>query len=79
MDFKRHPYHLDLFIDAVGKGLLRLDLTESDGYQSVPELREFIDNNYTLVETLPVIKGSKPVRFFLRRSSGANASTTLSR
>jgi hypothetical protein len=47
----------------------RFGLSERDGYESVPELREFVDNNYTLVETLPVIKGSKPVRIFLRKSS----------
>jgi len=68
----------DLFIDAIGRGMLRFDLNESDGYESVPELRDFVDNNYTLVEILPVIKGSKPVRFFLRRSSDSHAPTTLS-
>ena len=67
----------DLFIDAVGRGMLRFDLNESDGYESVPELREFVDSNYTLVETFPIIKGSKPVRFFLRRSSASNAPATL--
>ena len=61
----------DLFIDTVCRGMRRFDMTETDGYESVPELREFVDKNYTLVATLPVIKGSKPVRFFLRRSPAA--------
>ena len=68
----------DLFIDTVCRGMRRFDLTESDGYESVPELHEFIDNNYTLVETLPVIKGSKPVRLFLRRALVPNTSRALS-
>jgi len=66
-----HANPPDLFIDAVCRGMRRFDMTENDSYESVPELREFVDNNYALVATLPVIKGSKPVRFFLRRSPAA--------
>ena len=62
----------DLFVDVVSNAMRRSDFTEEDGYESVPELREFIDDNYTLVETLPVVRGSKPVRFFVRRSSAPN-------
>jgi hypothetical protein len=30
-------------------------------------MRNFIDDDYVLVDQLQVIKGSKPVRFFVRR------------
>jgi hypothetical protein len=64
-DLRSHPP--DLFIDAVGRGMLVFNFTEQDGYELLPDLRKFIDDNYVLVDQQPVIKGSKPVRFFVRR------------
>ncbi len=43
------------------------DWTENDGYESDPELRKFIDENYILVDQLTLVKGAKPVPFFARR------------
>jgi hypothetical protein len=43
--------------------------TEDDGYESDPELRKFIDENYVLVDELTLQPGAKPVRFFARRTA----------
>ena len=62
----------DLFIDAVAKGaFLWPTWTENDGYESNPQLRKFIEDNYVLVDDLALIKGGKPVRFFARRTDNA--------
>ena len=62
----------DLFIDTVAKGaFMWREWTESDGYESNPQLRKFIDDNYVLVDELALVKGAKPVRFFARRTTGA--------
>jgi hypothetical protein len=58
----------DLFIDAVTRdAFMWRDWTENDGYESDPELRKFIDDNYVLIDQLTLVKGAKPVRFFARR------------
>lgn len=58
----------DLFVDTVVKGaFLWRTWTENDGYESDPELRKFVDDNYILVDELTLINGTKPVRFFARR------------
>lgn len=59
----------DLFIDAVSRGTFMWwpQWTEDDGYETIPEVREFIDKDYVLVETLSLKQGAKPVRFFVRR------------
>jgi hypothetical protein len=59
----------DLFIDAVAKGaFLWPTWTDNDGYESNPQLRKFLDDNYVLVEELTLVKDAKPVRFFARRN-----------
>jgi hypothetical protein len=60
----------DLFIDAIRRWD-RFGWTEDDGYESVPQLRKFIEDNYILVDELTLIKGTKPVRFFVRRESAS--------
>ena len=58
----------DLFIDAVAPGaFIWRDWTETDGFESDPQLRKFIEEDYILVDALTLIKGAKPVRFFARR------------
>ena len=65
-DLREHPP--DLFVDAVVPDLLKPDWTQSDGYESDPELRKFIEQNYVLVDQLTLVEGTKPVRFFARRA-----------
>jgi hypothetical protein len=63
-----HANPPDLFIDAVVRGAaIWPQWTENDGYESDPELRKFIDDNYVLVYELVMVKGAKPVRFFALR------------
>jgi hypothetical protein len=58
----------DLFIDAVAPdAFMWRDWTETDGYESDPQLRKFIEDNYILVDELTLVKGAKPIRFFARR------------
>lgn len=60
----------DLFIDAVvPDAFMWHTWTENDGYETDPELRRFIGDNYILVDQLTLVKGAKPVRFFARRES----------
>jgi hypothetical protein len=57
----------DLFIDAVAPGANMWHWTENDGYESDPQLRKFIEDNYILVDRLTLVKGAKAIRFFARR------------
>ena len=58
----------DLFIDAVAPdAFLWRGWTENNGYESDPQLRKFIEDNYILVDELTLVKGAKPIRFFARR------------
>ena len=58
----------DLFIDAVAPdAFMWRGWTENDGYESDPQLRKFIEDNYILVDELTLVKGAKPIRFFARR------------
>ena len=58
----------DLFIDAVAPdAFMWRGWTENDGYESDPQLRKFIEDNYILVDQLTLVKGAKPIRFFARR------------
>ena len=41
--------------------------TENDSYGSDPELREFVEDNYILVDELTLIEGAHSGRFFARR------------
>jgi hypothetical protein len=63
----------DLFIDTVVRGAIMWPFppkwTENDGYESDPELRKFIDDNYVLVDELALQPGAKLVRFFARRTT----------
>jgi hypothetical protein len=64
----------DVFIDAVSRSTFMWnDWTEADGYESMPELRSFVDANYVMVRQVALQPGSKPVRIFARRDlySGA--------
>jgi len=56
----------DLFIDAVAQGAFMWNgqWTENDGYESDPQLRKFIEDNYILVDELRLVRGAKPIRFF---------------
>jgi hypothetical protein len=36
-------------------------------YESDPQLRKFVEDNYILVDELTLVKGAKPIRFFARR------------
>ena len=63
----------DVFIDTVTNGAFMWpDWTESYGYESAPELRDFINENYVLVDTLVLANGLKPVRFFARRTAASD-------
>ncbi len=66
----------DLFIDAVvqGANMWGGNWTEDDGYESDPDLRKFIDDNYVLVDELTLQPGAKPVRFFARRTAADTSS-----
>jgi hypothetical protein len=58
----------DLFIDAVAPDAqMWVNWTENDGYESDPQLRKFVEDSYSLVGQLKLVKGAKPVRFFARR------------
>ena len=61
----------DLFIDAVAPGQILWNWKESDRYESNPELKNYIDDNYVLVDQLALVPGAKPVRFFARRENAA--------
>lgn len=61
----------DMFIDAVAPGAFMWLWNENDGYESAPEVRKFVEDNYLLVEELTLINGAKPVRFFVRCASGS--------
>jgi hypothetical protein len=58
----------DLFVDSVAKGAFMWFWTESDGYESDEELRDFVDRNYVLVDQITLMPKAKPVRFFARRN-----------
>jgi hypothetical protein len=57
----------DVFIDAIAPGPLLWNWSLADGYESDPELRLFVDQNYELVDQLELVPGPKKIRFFLRR------------
>jgi hypothetical protein len=65
-DLRRHPP--DLFIDAVVPDLLEQRWSQNDGYETNPDVKAFINENYQLVDMLTLIEGAKPVRFFVRRT-----------
>jgi len=59
----------DMFIDAVAVGaFLWWDWTANDGYESDPDVRKFVDDNYLPAGQLTLLKGEKPVRFFILRT-----------
>ncbi len=61
----------DLFIDAVAPGAPTWPgWTANDGYESEPQLRKFVEDNYLLVDELTLVIGAKPVRFFARLRTG---------
>ncbi len=57
----------DLFVDSVARGAFMWYWSERDGYESDPELKSFIEQNYVLVGELPLTARARPVRFFARR------------
>ncbi len=58
----------DLFVDAVAPDVFMWrSWTEKDGYESDPQLQQFIENDYKLVDELRLVKGANPIRFFVRR------------
>jgi hypothetical protein len=65
----------DLFIDAVAPdAFMWRDWTENDSYESDPQLRKFIEDNYILVDELRLVKGAKPIRFFARQEPTMSSS-----
>lgn len=62
----------DLFIDAVVPDAFPrwVHWSDSDGYESDPELRHYIDANYVVADQVTLAEGSKPVRFLVRRETG---------
>ena len=65
----------DLFIDSVTSGTATWNTwnwTEDDGYESDEELKKFIQDNYTLVAEVKLVKGARPVRFFAKRTAATN-------
>lgn len=71
IDLRTNPP--DLFIDTVVGGAFLWPWpprwTEEDGFESDPELKRFIGQNYVLIHELALKPGAKPVRFFARRTS----------
>lgn len=45
-----------IFVDAIGKNSLWLQDISSQGHQNFPELKAFIDTNYSLVDTLDDVR-----------------------
>ena len=71
-DLRKKPP--DLFIDAVAPdAFMWPGWTENDGYESDPQVRKFIEDNYILVDELTLVKGAKPIRFFARREPASQA------
>lgn len=64
----------DLFLDAAVPGTIA-GWTSKDGYEADPELKKFINDNYSLVAELPLLTNATPVRFFARNPA-ASASNT---
>jgi hypothetical protein len=65
-DLRKKPP--DLFIDAVAPdAYIWEEWTGNDGYESDPQLRKFVEDNYILVDELTLVQGAKPIRFFGRR------------
>ena len=61
----------DLFIDAVAPGEILWNWTENDAYESNPELKNYIDDKYVLVDEIALKPHAKPVRIFARRDAAA--------
>jgi hypothetical protein len=59
----------DLFVDAATPDTFMWNWTRNDNYESDEELKNFIQANYTPVAELALVKGVRPVRFFLRRAA----------
>lgn len=57
----------DMFIDSATPNAFMWHWTKNDGYESDPELKEFIQENYTLVSELRLVKSARPVRFFAKQ------------
>jgi hypothetical protein len=68
VDLRQKPP--DLFIDAVAPDAVGSPRwTGNYGYESDPQLRKFVEDNYILIDQLTLVKGAKPVRFFARREA----------
>ena len=67
----------DLFVDAIGPGTFKWFWKENYGYESNPELKEYIDRNYDLVDILALRPGKVPVRFFARRGAASQQQAAL--
>jgi hypothetical protein len=70
----------DLFIDAVAPDAFMWSSWKADyGYESDPEVRKFVEDNYILVDELTLVKGAKPVRFLARRDLRSSGRSTKTR
>ena len=56
----------DLFIDSSTRDAFAW--TRDGGYESDSDLKKFIDENYTLVAELSLVKEARPVRFFVKHA-----------
>jgi len=59
----------DLFIDSATPNAFMWDWTKDDGYESDEELKKFIQDNYTLVAEVTLVRGARPVRYFAKRTA----------
>lgn len=64
-DLRKNPP--DLFLDAAVPGTFG-EWTGNDGYESDPELRKFVNENYSLAAELSLVPNARPVRFFVRNA-----------
>jgi len=62
----------DLFIDSVTSNVPTLNWTTDDGYESDEDLKKFIQNNYTLIAEVTLVRDARPVRFFAKRAHDSN-------
>jgi len=60
----------DLFIDSATPNAFMWNWTRDDGYESDPELKKFIQENYTLVAEVRLAKRERPVRFLAKATAG---------
>jgi hypothetical protein len=56
-----------IFIDAIASGVFLWNWPLNRTHESFPALASFIDGNYSLYKTIPLITGGKPVRVYVSK------------